>query len=217
MERRRYFRVTDQVRVALSEAEKIGQASNIALPVERERQELEQQFSEAMIQVRAQSSDVAKALDVLNSKLNFLINLELEPEQAGLLKEVSLSACGMGLPINEADFENLSFSTNQILKMSLTLLPANSLISLECRVVAIEENQFLNTDQYSHFLRLDFESIGDQDMEVLIQHLVLRQSQQLQQKMKQQQQEEFPPANPPNGQDAEGDLEAKSNLSPSIP
>ena len=89
-----------------------------------------------------------------------------------------MSACGIAFTWHEA------LPINQQLMLDLYLQPNHELVRTEAHVAAVMDNVSPETRQNEPFiLRLDFDNIQTSYQEVLIQHVVQRQSYQLRKKL----------------------------------
>ncbi|WP_101759083.1 PilZ domain-containing protein [Oceanicoccus sp. KOV_DT_Chl] len=186
-ERRRFFRIEDFMGVACRH---LGEQE--AKVFSRQRREQAGQFDFASnfdnrIQTlvdacKIQSPLAAELIDLMNKKLNFVIQ-QLDVDSSLLhqvvftQRMVSVSACGMGFMYEQA------LQKNTFLQLDLQLLPSKlQLVTLakviECNVLSANEI----TDNKTHFVRLEFLEMNSNDQELLIQHIVKRQSGQIKQR-----------------------------------
>lgn len=117
---------------------------------------------------------VAEILETINAKINTVIDqLDLENELvqrvAHKVQEVNISACGMGLFIDELVPPGETISLDLLLKPSQLHLLCYAVIVASAP--AEEEGMF--------FTRMDFVNMTPHDQEILIQHIVKRQGLQL--------------------------------------
>ncbi len=175
-ERRRFFRIDDTLGVAyrlLSEAELSEQPRAEQAPADifALLARLDTQLEHSLATLRVKQPPVAEVLDTLNKKLNTVIH-QLEADNhlvrrlAQKVQEVNISACGMAFVCDE------QIEAGRVLGLELALKPSNLHIHTRARVVACEPVD----DGAGYYLRLDFSDISDTDQEVLIQHIVKRQS-----------------------------------------
>ena len=171
-ERRRYFRVDDEVAltlVALSEdygGETVDKSAELN---EQVHASLEIQLRQALADVRIKSPDIAHALDLINQKINLIHNHEVASDLTPVVKPVSLSACGIAFTWHE------SIGVGEQVLLHLFLLPMHHLVKTEAQVVALEPNPDPQSSE-PFILRLDFVGITPMYQEMLIQHVVQRQS-----------------------------------------
>ena len=175
-ERRRFFRIDDTVGVAyrlLSEAELNAEGEQAAAPLDvfALLARFDTQIEHGLGQLRVKQPLVSEVLEALNKKLDTVIN-QLEADDhlvrrlAQTVQEVNISACGMALVCDEA------VASGRLLDLELALKPGNLNIHTRARVVACDP--FKGGEGY--YLRLDFIGMGEADQELLIQHIVKRQS-----------------------------------------
>jgi hypothetical protein len=176
-ERRRYFRIDDEVALSftLLEDEKQGDAEDLN---QEFHMSLEVQIRHAMADLRSQNSKVAHVLDLINQKINLLRSAEEKDGSAPVLIGANLSACGVAFSWHE------NLPINQQLMVNLYLQPNHELIRTEAHVAGVTKNQDPNASpEQSFIVRLDFDSIKKNYQELLIQHVVQRQGHQLRKKL----------------------------------
>ncbi|MCR8921511.1 PilZ domain-containing protein [Dasania sp. GY-MA-18] len=179
-ERRRYFRIDENLRVSyrlLGEAEAAAfseQASkdhggiNYAANFDNRIQTL-------LDACRIQAPLAAELIDLVNKKLNFVIqqmdiDAGLMQRVAYTLKQVNVSACGMAFPCDE------SLPVGRHIQLDLLLSPGELHIVALAEVVACSPAEEAES---AYFVRVNFANISDNDQELLIQHIVKGQSNQL--------------------------------------
>ncbi len=172
-DRRRYFRITDQVGVAY----RIVDETELEAQPEPTRpgdifgilSELDKTISTELQALQLRDPSLAYLLDAFDKKMNAVIN-QLEMDNylvqriAHKVHEVNISACGMGFESEEA------LPDNTLLMVDLMLTPDNINIFTYARVISCEA---LEEDKY--FVRVDFFGMNSTDQELLIQHIVRRQ------------------------------------------
>ena len=178
-ERRRYFRIVDQVAIGyrrLSDEEGavtgIGINSPAALIVQ-----LENQISASLETLRSAQPQVHELLELFNRKINLVLSLdeaisEPESEQKKRSQQVNISACGIAFPSHE------QLQPNDKILLDLTLFPSNVCLKLIAVVIGsdlLEEP--IGDDAY--IIRADFVEITSNEQEVLVQHVIKRQTLQL--------------------------------------
>ena len=189
-ERRRYFRIDDSIGVAFRV---LGDAEARVFAQQTERGSSEVDFAanfDNRIQTlldscRIQSPIAAELVDLVNKKLNFVIrqmdiDANLMQKVAYTLREVNVSACGMAFA-NEEELHK-----GQQLQLDILLHPSELHIVAMAEVVACSP---LSVDDakgdHCCFIRLNLTQINSHDQEVLIQHIVKRQSALLKQRRNQ--------------------------------
>ena len=172
-ERRRFFRIEDSLGVSyqrISDAEAVQhqelRQSNSQLHA---LDSFESRIRSLIEASKIQTPIVAELADLLNKKLNLLIN-QLEIDQNLLmhtaikLHDVNISACGMAFQLDEAVREG------DRLLIELQLLPDDTRLQIVARSVACTQKD------EGYFIRLEFHDMAVDDQELLIQHIVRRQS-----------------------------------------
>ncbi|RMF15043.1 MAG: hypothetical protein D6758_10405 [Gammaproteobacteria bacterium] len=166
-ERRRYFRVADQVglvwrQLADDEPWEHGrtfEASDVLM-------RLENQISALFESMRTSQPAVLEVLELFNRKINLALSLRVNEgdEPMTRLKSVSLSACGIAFTSDRP------VPVGARLAMQLTLFPGNVTLPLLGAVVA--RDQHGGTDEEPWVIRADFTGIDAEHQEVLIQHVI---------------------------------------------
>jgi hypothetical protein len=176
-ERRRYFRIEDEVAVSFTlladeqenDSEDLNQEFHMSLEV---------QIRHAMADIRAQSPKVSHVLDLMNQKINLLRSIEEKDGSSPILKGANLSACGVAFTWHE------SLPIKQRLMVSLYLQPNHELIRTEAYVAGVTPNKDASASpDEPYVVRLDFDNIQKNYEEILIQHVVQRQGYQLRKKL----------------------------------
>lgn len=183
-ERRRFFRIDDEVAMSfhLLNDDYGGEDSDDVNAMQDMRQEfhvsLEVQIRQAMGEVRAQYPKLATLLDLMNQKINLLHASEALVEDAPVLKQANLSACGIAFTWKD------TLPINQQLMVNIYLQPNHELVRTEAHVAGIDVNpDYPSNSEEPNIIRLDFDAMHPAYQEVLIQHVVQRQGRQLRQKM----------------------------------
>ena len=166
-ERRRYFRIDDEVSLAyrvLSDVEaNRGPESNVFA------EHFDNRIASLLSACKIESPIAAEILGLLNQKVNLLAQ-QLNAEDALLQqlkfnqRQVNISACGLSMVLDEA------IAVGSKIKLELQLQNSEFTIPIIARVLACEAS---GTDW---FARLDFEQVRPHDQELLIQYIVKRQS-----------------------------------------
>ena len=175
-DRRRYFRIKDEIGIdyRILEAGELQQAGRMLDPETRIQEGLEahdQRIAELLQRLGQRDPLVAEILDVMDRKLQYAINqLQLETRMTQQLAyrvhEVSISACGMAVVLDEP------LEQRALLELRLSLLPSER--QIKCHGLVIESEMLPGTAGYN--TRIDFCDLRPRDQEVLIQHIVQRQS-----------------------------------------
>jgi c-di-GMP-binding flagellar brake protein YcgR len=180
-ERRRYFRINDTLGVAYrvltpEEVQATSKENNAAVNVFSLLANYDTQLNEQLGQLRAKDPALEQVLHSLNKKINCLINhLEMESRLverlAHKIREVNISACGIAF-VAEGE---LTEGTN--VSLDIVLQPSETHIFSYGKVVGCEPDTQSKTDGY--YVRINFHGMTNHDQELLIQHIVQRQSTQL--------------------------------------
>ncbi|WP_369601466.1 PilZ domain-containing protein [Hahella sp. SMD15-11] len=174
-ERRRYFRVADQVGLVWRrladgeswEARQPLQASDVLMRLENE-------ISALFESLRSTQPAVLEILELFNRKINLALSLDTRKEQEQLMariKPVSLSACGIAFTASEP------VPVGARLAMQLTLFPGNITLDLMGTVVARDQHSGREDEPW--VIRADFGNIDSERQEILIQHVIRAQSREL--------------------------------------
>ena len=173
-ERRRFFRVDDEIGFTLTSLDDASYGDGALdehrhVLKEQVHAGLEIQLRQALADVRSKHADVAHVLDIINQKVNLIYNHEVADQYTPMVKPANLSACGIALPWSEP----LEIGSQVLLH--LFLLPMHDLVKTEAQVVAVDKNIHEDIND-PYILRLDFVGISSMYQEMLIQHVVQRQS-----------------------------------------
>lgn len=189
-ERRRYFRIDDTVGVYLR---RLTPEEVSAFAARNEEHggnfDLASNFDNRIHTLldacRIQNPVAAELLDLMNKKLNFVIqqmdvDSEILHNIAYELKQVNISACGMALATDER------YQSGEAVQVELSLKPSELRIVLMARVIDCDLFEQPDSAETRFFLRLEFSHINANDQELLIQHVVKKQSNQLKERRKAQ-------------------------------
>ena len=175
-DRRRYFRINDTLGVAyrVLSQEEVEQSDDLdKRPVDARNiiAGFDNQIDQLLLQLRPKDPVVTELVEILNKKLNSILdqlNLESDLVQriAHKVQEVNISACGMAFVVDE------ELPSGTVLSLDLLLLPAN--LHVFTRGIVIDSTAVESGDGFH--ARLEFSGMESQDQEVLIQHIVQRQS-----------------------------------------
>lgn len=173
IERRRFFRVSDSLGVKYTLLDDIHAVESSEVAYELDALvDLENKISAALEPLRAHHPQLLEVLSLFNQKINLSFNRENRQDQFKTLEHVNLSACGIAFPIEE------QLSLNQLIKLDVILYPSHIMLTLKAAVIGCEA---LNSSDYQggYLLRADFLDLEENDQEVLVQHVIKCQSQQL--------------------------------------
>jgi c-di-GMP-binding flagellar brake protein YcgR len=181
-ERRRFFRIDDILRVGYElladdavEEEIMHDDCDICIVASNFDNRIKTLLDTAAIQTPA----VAELVDLVNKKLNFVIDhLDIGDKlHAGVqhcLRSANLSACGIAFA------DDTALEVGDRVKLDMVLQPDELHVRVIAVVVSCEEFSGEGLEESgSYFIRFDFDRIIDADQELLIQHTVKRQSRQL--------------------------------------
>ncbi|MEM7540279.1 MAG: PilZ domain-containing protein [Pseudomonadota bacterium] len=183
-DRRRYFRYEDTVRVGyrvIQDTELVDERRFIFInEVTPENLHaalagLELRFQEFVGKIRSRDSELADGFDLLNRKLGLLERVIAVHGASGAkphcaeqeVVQATISGSGMSFPVDAP------LAAGVRLGIDLILLPQNYPMRAIARVVACKPDG----DRYC--LAVDFEDIKEEDRDVIIQHIVKRQSQEI--------------------------------------
>ncbi|ARN73465.1 PilZ domain-containing protein [Oceanicoccus sagamiensis] len=186
-ERRRYFRIDDSMGVSYrcigsEEAKVFAEQTQANSGTFDFAANFDNRIQTLLDACKIQAPVAAELVDLINKKLNFVIaqmdvDSELMHKIAYSLKQVNVSACGMAFANEE------KLDKGQLLQLDIMLHPSELHIAamakvVECMPLNIDEAEGDNTC----FVRVDFAEVNSNDQELLIQHIVKRQSEILKQK-----------------------------------
>ncbi len=178
-ERRRYFRITDQVSITycvLGGGDTAVTGMNLSTPTTLFIQ-LENQINASLETLKMVQPQVHELFALFNRKINLAFSLDetlTEPvaEQQKRSQQVNISACGIAFPTNE------QLQVNDRILLDMTLFPSNIGLKLVAVVIACDVlHEPVGEDGF--IVRADFEGISSSEQEVLVQHVIKRQTQQL--------------------------------------
>lgn len=174
-EKRRYFRINETVGLTYERLGPSAQGRDVseAKPDIWDLMSDQDELIEGLLsEVGEEAPKVAELVRAINQKLERIVNQvvlesKLTSRLANRVREVNLSACGAGFLSDE------KADAGTPLQLEFQLFPGSKKVRTKARVVACEE---LNEGFY---WRVDFFDITPAVQEVLIQHIVQRQSAQL--------------------------------------
>ncbi len=180
-ERRRYFRVTDDVGISCrllteQEAQAYGRAATETPGGFDFVSNFDNRIHTLLDACKVQSPVAAELLGLMNKKLNFVIqqmglDAELINRVAYSMRQANISACGVAFGHDQA------LPAGQQVELDIMLQPEEIRLSTLATVVgcdALPADE--QVDGLGFFVRLNFDSINATDQELLIQHVVKRQS-----------------------------------------
>ena len=185
-ERREHFRINDTLYIqydALDQAtaDQLGQQlTNVNHGEANQHQvqlrSLQTAFTLVTDQINHYDREVARALRILNEKINLLDQIINEPNSeqstASKKKEVNLSGGGLGLLCEQQYEERCPLSVQIELRSSGVTIQAVARV-ISCARVEPENSQT------PYYLRLAFTQMNEQDRDLLIKHILFRQAEEL--------------------------------------
>lgn len=176
-ERRRFFRINDTLGVAYrlltpEEIKANGKDKNTPANVFSMLANYDTVLNEQLAQLKVKQPLVEEILNSLNKKINCLINhLEMESRLverlAHKIREVNISACGIAF-VAEGEIK-----LGQDVSLDIVLQPSEMHIFTYGKVVGCD------AQGDGAYVRINFYGMTQADQELLIQHIVQRQSTQL--------------------------------------
>jgi len=179
-DRRRFFRIDDRLLLSVrrvSAEEAAGAETGAAdLRAAGVLADLDRRIATIVNAARLQAPAVAELAELLNKKLDHVVatlGLSEELAQRAMFHEqqVNISASGLGFESDEL------FEPDEMLQVDVLFPPSNARLTLRARVVrciAGEQGE-------PNLVQLEFAELGNQDQEFLIQYILRRQGQFLQQ------------------------------------
>ena len=187
-DRRRFFRIDDRLLLALRRVVDAGNASARGARTADALIEIDRRLKVLIASARVQAPATAELAELLNRKLDQVVEtLQLSEELAQRAAfreyELNLSACGAALVSGEP------FSPGERLALEILFPPNEERLQVAARVV-----RCVPKDGGGNVVYLDFAGIAAADQEFLVQFIVRRQGQFLQQMREQRDQRAARPA-----------------------
>lgn len=174
-EKRRYFRIHETIGLyyEILDHKHSDSAPDKSVDIWDLMSEQDEKIQRLLIEVEEESPKVAELIAAFNQKLERVVHQLVMESQlldrvASRVKEVSISACGLGF------MAVAPIAKGTRLRLELQLFPSTQLIHTHGRVVGCEPRK---SDFY---WRIEFLDMRQSEQERLIQHIVQRQSAQLQ-------------------------------------
>lgn len=171
-ERRRYFRIEDNigVRYELLRDEEVAdrQAALFRGEFEGNNQlhSAERQLQLLIDKLRVQNPEFAEAIHLLNTKFNALKDdLPSQRELRPTVTRASISACGVSFDVDE------QFRPGDKMYFDITLLPTDLHVHTIAQVVHCKPTE--NPHEWN--LSVDFLGLSEVNEELMVQHIVKRQ------------------------------------------
>ncbi len=177
-ERRRYFRINDSIAVScrtLTDADTHQPAIlDHQTTIDEVIGNINGRVDYLLKQLCERDPEMGELVELFNRKLNHVADKLISHQHDGVraahkVQEVNISACGMAMAADE------SLAVGTRLTLDLILLPVN--VHVYTRAVIVESLPLHTGNNY--YWRMEFTDMDSVMQEVLIQHLVQRQSQQL--------------------------------------
>lgn len=189
-DRRAYFRINDRLLINVKPMEPeaawelgkqiVSSASHASHP-NQQLSSLETAFHHLTDQIGHADRDVARALRMLDEKINLLANNVqhlLQPIDDSLAQSVNLSAGGISILSEEV------IAPKTPVEVNLTLLPSGLPIRAIAKVISCE--QLLSAQNGKGFsLRMAFTHMNETDRNILVKHSLTRQAENLRQQKQQ--------------------------------
>jgi hypothetical protein len=187
-DRRRFFRIDDRLQIALRRAGDAAQGAADAARTADAMVEIDRRLKVLIGSARVQAPAVAELAELLNRKLDHVIDtLQLSEElaQRAAFREyaINLSACGAALHTTEP------FEPGERLALEMLFPPGDQRLRVLARTV-----RCVPGDAGGYMLYLDFAGLAAEDQEFLIQYIVRRQGQFLQQLRERREERDLRPA-----------------------
>ncbi len=168
-EKRRYFRINDQVGLAF---EWLGVKEAAAYGDSSQGEDANAKIGRLLEELRRESPKLAEICEAINKKLDQVLQrLELESETLtrvlGRIREINISACGLGFVSDQMA------QVGRHMRCELALTPSGKTIVTRGVLVACD------SVAGGYYWRVDFYGMSPANQEQLIQHIVQRQSAQL--------------------------------------
>ena len=189
-DRRAYFRINDRLlikvkSISMEAAQELGERIITSAPhathPQQQLSSLETAFYHLTDQIGHQDRDVARALRMLDEKINLLSNSVqhlLQPIDDSETNAVNLSAGGVALLCDQV------IATKTPVEVNLTLLPSGLPIHAVGKVVSSDKlPEPIEGKNYN--LRLVFTHMSETDRNILVKHTLSRQAETLRQQKQQ--------------------------------
>ena len=172
-ERRRFFRIDDEAEISFKtisdeeyQAWKDGQKDEEGEKLAK----LEAELGMTLANLKSQQPQLAKICELLNQKINIAMSTHSKTHgfiDNGELKPINLSACGIAFHTSE------DIQADQNILLQLKLKPSNVSIVTTGKVI---DNGLSNG---KNIVRVDFQDLGENNQDLLMQHLFQVQSREL--------------------------------------
>lgn len=169
-ERRRFFRIDDEAEISfktMSDAEYQAWGDGQKDEQGEKLAKIETELGMTLANLKSQQPQLAKVCELLNQKLNLLASNQTQAQgfvDDGELKAINLSACGIAFHTDE------DIQADQNILLQLKLKPSNVSIVTTGKVIDTGSTNGKN------FVRIDFQDLGENNQDLLMQHLFQVQS-----------------------------------------
>lgn len=173
-EKRRYFRINETIGLSYELLDSGGsdERGDKRVDIWSLMSEQDEKIEKLLLDVGAESPKIAELIRAFNQKLErvvgqIVMDSRLVDRLANKVKEVNISACGMGF------YSDGEITLGSRLKLEIQLFPGERIIHTNGRVIGCDPAES------GFFWRIDFFDMTNAAQEQLIQHIVQRQSAQL--------------------------------------
>lgn len=169
-ERRRFFRIDDEAEISfktITDTEYQAWGNGHQNEEGEKLAKLEAELAMTLANLKSQQPQLAKICELLNQKLNMLMNQQSRAHgffDDGELKAINLSACGIAFHTDE------QIQQNQNILLQLKLKPSNMSIVTTGKVVDT------GSTNGNNIVRVDFQDLDENNQDLLMQHLFQVQS-----------------------------------------
>lgn len=186
--RRQYFRIEDMVELnyKIIDEPEVTESSQNAHNILNEctltsvLDSISQETTRLLPRIEKSHPDIAPFLKLLDSKIDLVaqsVMLQINPEDKKKIRAINLSASGLAFHCNQA------IDPGTLLELRLMLLSFRVLMVICGKVIQCTQD-IGSGGESSYLITVDFVKMREQDRDLLIQHLVKRQIQQIKAKKK---------------------------------
>lgn len=183
-ERRRYFRLDDYFEVRFQVLERVdrGAGTRFQATVRESLDELRNKSRLLLNRLRIAQREVGELLELFELRLRRLEDLVPDDDavlpppgerQEMVAAGINISACGA------AFWSPLELPADTRLRLVMTFMPDDLRVTTGGRVVGCERSAMVKDTEHPFVLRVDFHDMHPDAQEVLVQHMLKRQSAQL--------------------------------------
>ena len=164
-ERRRFFRIDDEAEVSfktISDEEYITWSEGQQDEESEALAKIDSELGIALSNLKSQQPQLAKICELLNQKINLTMTAHSNAHgfiDEGELKSINLSACGIAFHSDE------DLIQDQSILLQLKLKPSNVSIVTTGKVIDTGAGNGKN------IIRIDFQNLGENNQDLLMQHL----------------------------------------------